>query len=89
MRKNNSAEAYHRRIGSIFQCTHPTLRVFLQELIDEENATHVDILQLCAGQPLKKEKLNDRFERSLLNLLANPRQDLLVEIDSITHNISL
>ncbi|CAF1633849.1 unnamed protein product, partial [Didymodactylos carnosus] len=51
MRTNNTAEAYHRRIGSVFQCSHPTLWVFLQKLIDEENATHADILQINAGQP--------------------------------------
>ena len=89
MKTNNSVKAYHRRIGSIFQCAHPTLWVFMQKLINEENATHVDILQICAGQSPKKKKLNDRFERRLLNLLANPHQDLLVQIDSIAHNISL
>ena len=43
MRTNNSAEAYHHRINSIFQCSHPTLWVFLQKLIDEQNTTHADI----------------------------------------------
>ena len=85
MRTNNSVEAYHRRIGSVFQCAYPTLWVFMQKLIDEENAIHIDILQICAGQSPKKKKLNDRFERRLLN----PHQDLLVQIDSIAHNISL
>ena len=56
MKTNNSAEVYHRRLGSIFQCAHPTLWVCLQKLIDEENAIHVDILQICAGQPPKKKK---------------------------------
>ena len=27
MRTNNSAEAYHRQIGSVFQCAHPTLGI--------------------------------------------------------------
>ena len=89
MRTNNSAEAYHRRINSTFQCAHPTLWVFLKKLIDEENNTHVDILQICAGQPPKKKKLNERFERRLINLLNNPHQDVLVQIDSIAHNITL
>ena len=89
MKTNNCAEAYHRRNGSVFQCAHPTLWVFLHKLTDEENVTHVDILQICADQPPKKEKLNDQFERCLLNLLANPHQDPLVQIDSITHNIPL
>ena len=55
----------------------------MQKLIDEENATLVDILQIGTGQSPKKKKLNDRFERRLLNLLANPHQDLLVQIDSM------
>ena len=88
-RTNNSVEAYHRRIGSVFQCAHPTLWIFMQKLINEENVTDVDILQICAGQSPEKKKLNDRFERQLLNLLANPHQDLLVQIGSIAHNISL
>ncbi len=44
VRTNNSAEAYHRRIRLIFQCTHRTLWVFLQKLIDKENAIHADII---------------------------------------------
>ena len=89
MKTNNSVETYHRRIGSVFQCAHTTLWVFMQKLIDEENITHVDILQVCACQSPKKKKLNDRFERRLFNLLANLHQDLSVQIDSIAHNISL
>ena len=60
MKTNSSVEAYHQRIGSVFQCAHPTLWVFMQKLIDEENAIHVDILQICAGQSSRKKKLNDR-----------------------------
>ncbi|CAF2047910.1 unnamed protein product [Rotaria magnacalcarata] len=44
MRTNNSAEAYHRRINSVFQCSHPTLWLFLQRLIDEENVVHADLV---------------------------------------------
>ncbi|CAF4319240.1 unnamed protein product [Rotaria sordida] len=89
MRTNNSAEAYHRRIGSVFQCAHPTLWVFLQKLIDEENVTHADILQINAGQPPKMKKKNQRFEKRLLHLISTPHSDILIQIDSIAHNISL
>lgn len=89
IRTNNSAEAYHRRLSSVFQCTHPTLWVFLKKLINEENSTHADILQICAGQPPKKRKVNERIERRLLNLLANPHRDILLQIESIGYNISL
>ncbi|CAF1250999.1 unnamed protein product [Adineta ricciae] len=89
MRTNNSAEAYHRRIGSVFQCAHPTLWVFLQKLIDEENGIHAYILHICAGQTPKKKKGNKRLERRLLNLVTNPHGDVLVQLDSVTYNISL
>ncbi|CAF3402781.1 unnamed protein product [Rotaria sp. Silwood2] len=63
MRTNNSAEAYHRRINSIFQCSHPTLWVFLQKLIDEQNATHTDVVHIKSGQAPKSKKKNERFEK--------------------------
>ena len=89
MRTNNSAEAYHRRIGSVFQCTHPTLLAFLRKLIDEENVTHADILQINAGQPPKRKKQNQHFEKRLLHLISTPHLDILIQIDSIAHNVSL
>ncbi|CAF1533811.1 unnamed protein product [Adineta ricciae] len=89
MRTNNSAEAYHRRIGAVFQCAHPTLWIFLEKLISEENNIHADILQVCAGQQPKKRKVNERLERRLLNLLSNPHQDLSAQINAIAYNISL
>ena len=51
MRANNSAEAYHRRIGAVFECSHPILSLFLQKLIDEENSTHAEIVHINVGQP--------------------------------------
>ena len=89
MRTNNSAEAYHRRINSIFQCAHPTLWLFLQKLIDEENVMHADIVQINAGEAAKKKKLNERLEKRLINLLKSPHADLSLQIDSIAHNIKL
>ena len=71
IRTNNGAEAYHRRIGSVMQCAHPTLWIFLQKLIDEENAIHVNILQIKAGQPQRKNK-NQRFEERLFHVILNP-----------------
>ena len=66
MRTNNSAEAYHRRINSIFQCSHPTLWVFLQKLIDEQNATHADIVHIKSRQVPKTKKSNERFEKKAI-----------------------
>jgi len=88
IRTNNGAEAYHRRIGSVFQCSHPTLWVFLQKLIDEEHAVHANILQIKAGQPQKQNK-NLRFDQRLLNLISHPHADILVQINAIPYNISL
>ncbi|CAF4863424.1 unnamed protein product, partial [Rotaria sp. Silwood2] len=82
MRTNNSAEAYHRRINSIFQCSHPILWVFLPKLIDEQNATHTDIVDIKSGQAPKSKKKNERFEKRLLHLISNPHQDILTQLDS-------
>jgi hypothetical protein len=32
---------------------------------------------------------NEHFEKRLLNLISNPHQDMLTQIDSIKNNISL
>ena len=88
IRTNNAAEAYHRRIGAVFQCAHPTLWVFLQKLVDEENSIHATVLQIKAGQPPKKPK-NLRFEQRLLNLISTQYSNILAHIDSIAYNISL
>ncbi|CAF4921633.1 unnamed protein product, partial [Rotaria magnacalcarata] len=88
MRTNNSAEAYHRRINSVFQCSHPTLWLFLQRLIDEENVVHADLVQINAGEPPKKKKTNERLERRLLNLLNSPHNDVSVQLNSIAYNIT-
>ncbi|CAF1012754.1 unnamed protein product [Rotaria sordida] len=89
MRTNNAAEAYHRRIESIFQCAHPTLWVFLQKLIDEENATRAGSIQIRAGQHPKTKKNSEHFEKRLINLISNLHQDILTQINSLAHNISL
>ncbi|CAF1148583.1 unnamed protein product [Rotaria sordida] len=89
MRTYNAAEAYHRRIESIFQCAHPTLWVFLQKLIDEENATHAGSIQIRAGQHPKTKKNSEHFEKRLINLISNLHQDILTQINSLAHNISL
>ena len=56
MHTSNLAEAYHRRIGSVFLCAHPTLWIVLEKLINEEGNTHADIWQVKAGQPPKTKK---------------------------------
>ena len=85
MRTNNSAEAYHHRINSIFQCSHPTLWVFLLKLIDEQNATHADIVHIKSGQLPKTKKSNERFEKRLLNLISNPHQHNSTQLPIILH----
>ncbi|CAF4876136.1 unnamed protein product [Rotaria socialis] len=89
MRTSNSDEAYNRRISSVFRCAHPTLWLFLQKLIGEENAIHADILHINAGQPPTKKKVNQRFENRVINLITTPHRNVLAQIDSIAHNISL
>jgi hypothetical protein len=37
----------------------------------------------------KSKKKNELFEKRLLNLISNPHQDMLTQIDSITNHISL
>ncbi|CAF3204939.1 unnamed protein product [Rotaria socialis] len=81
--------AYNRRISSVFRCAHPTLWLFLQKLIGEENAIHADILHINAGQPPTKKKVNQRFENRVINLITTPHRNVLAQIDSIAHNISL
>ena len=87
IKTNNGAEAYHRRIGSVIQCAHSTLWIFLQKLIDEENAIHVNILQIKAGQPQRKNK-NERLEERLLHVISNPHLDIMAQIDAVSYNIS-
>ena len=89
MRTDNSAEASHRRINSIFQCAHPTLWLFVQKLIDEENVVHADLIQINAGELPKKNKINERLQRRLVNLLNRNHDQLSVQLDSIAHNILL
>ena len=89
MRTNNCAEAYHRRINSTFQCAHPTLWLFVQKLIDEENVVHADLVHINAGEPPKKKKINESLERRLLNLLTTNHSHIAVQLNSIAYSISL
>ena len=88
VRTNNAAETYHRQIGSVMQCTHPSLWISLQKLIDEENSIHSCILHIKAGQPQRKTK-NQRFEERLLNVISNPPSDIMAQIDAVAYHISL
>ena len=90
MRTNNSAEAYHRRINSIFQCSHPILWVFLQKLIDEQNATHADIVHIKSGQvSYQNPKKATNVLKKDLHLISNPHQHILTQLDSIANNMTL
>jgi hypothetical protein len=50
--------------------------VFLQQLIDEENAIHADIIHIESTQLPKSKKKNERFGKRLLNLISIPYQDI-------------
>ena len=89
IRTNNSAEAYHRRINSIFQCARPTLWLFLQKLIDEENVVHADLVQINAGKTPKKKKTNERLEKRPVYLLNSTHDQFSVQLDSIAYNVNL
>ena len=71
MRIHNSAEVYHRRVGSVFQCAHPTLCIFLEKLINDEGNTHADILQVKAGQPPKSKTTKSTFCNTLVKSYFN------------------
>jgi hypothetical protein len=46
------------------------------------------LYKLKLDKPQKKNK-DQRFEQRLLNLLANPHTDILAQLHTIAHNISL
>ena len=69
------------------QCSHPTLWIFLQKLIDEENSIHASILQIKAGQLQRKNK-SQRLEERLLNVISNPHSDIMAQFGAAAHNIS-
>ena len=89
MRTNNSAEVYHRRIGSAYQCAYPILWIFLEKLINNEGNTHADVVRVKASQPPKNKKKNQKFETRLLNLISPPHSNMNTQIDSIAHSITL
>ncbi|CAF1495944.1 unnamed protein product [Didymodactylos carnosus] len=88
LRCDTGPEAWHHRIGCVFQCVHPTLWSFLQKPIHEEHATHADIVHINSGEaPKHRSKTNERFERRPLNFLLHPHDDILVQLNNIAHNI--
>ena len=83
MPANNPAEAYHRRIGSVFQCAHPTLWIFLERLINEEGNTHTDILQVKDGQPPKNKKKVKSLRHAYYILFQHLIQILILRLTQL------
>ena len=69
VRTNGPTEEYDRHIDSIFQCSHLTLWFSPRKLLDEEKIMHADLIQINAGKPPKKKKINQPLEKRLINLL--------------------
>ncbi|CAF1589877.1 unnamed protein product, partial [Didymodactylos carnosus] len=89
MRTNNSSDAWDRRIGCLFQCSHPTLWKFIDKLRDEEDsAIRTKILHANTGQSIQKKKYQ-HLDQRLLNLVLNPHTDIIDQINNLAHNISL
>ncbi|MDQ2721662.1 MAG: hypothetical protein M3Z26_18175 [Bacteroidota bacterium] len=55
--------------------------VFLQKLIDEQNAIRDDIVHIKSSQLPKSKKKNGRLEKRLLHLISNPRQDIPTQLN--------
>ena len=70
-------------------CNHPTLWLFLQKPIDEENVVHADLVQINASKSPKKKKTKERLEKRLINLLDSTHDQLSVQLDLIVHNVNL
>ena len=86
----DTLRAHRIHIGSVFQCAHPTLWIFLEKLIDEEGNTHADILQVYKNwSTSEKQKKDQHFEIRLLNLISTPHSNINNQIDSIAHSITL
>ena len=89
MRTNNLAEAYHRRINSIFQCAHPTLWLFPPKT-HRRRKRHP-----CGCRPNQswRSREKEKAQRTAREASYEPSQishvDLSSQIDSIAHNIRL
>ena len=74
----------------LFQCSHPTLWKFIEKIILEEDSNiHTNIVRANAGQPVNKKKKYQYLDQRLFNLVSNPHQSIIDQINAIAHNIVL
>ena len=67
-RTNNNVEAWHRKLNCAFQAAHPTLWLFLDKLIKEENILYLDIINAMSDSQPPKQK-NELLNQRLQNLI--------------------
>lgn len=74
----------------VFQCSHPTLRKFIEKIILEEDSNiHTKIVRANAGEPVNKKKKYQYLDQRLFNLVSNPHHNIIDQINAIAHNIVL
>ena len=87
-RTNNHVDAWHRKLNCAFQAAHPTLWLFLDKLIKEENILYSDIINAmsCSQPPKQKNKL---LNQKLQNLIEQPHTNAGDQLKYIGHLLSL
>ncbi|CAF3804450.1 unnamed protein product [Rotaria sordida] len=57
--------------------------------IKEDSNIHTKIVRANAGEPVNKKKKYQYLDQRLFNLVSNPHQNIIDQINAITHNIIL
>ncbi|CAF4895564.1 unnamed protein product [Rotaria sp. Silwood2] len=58
-------------------------------ILEEDSNIHTKIVQTNAGEPVNKKKKYQYLDQRLFNLVSNPHQNNIDQINAIAHNIVL